>query len=45
MPFIGDVFNWQKPDTNGETFFAAIFPITMIERFTVEWFKVEVNAK
>lgn len=29
--FTGDVFNWQKPDTNGNICFVALFPVTMIE--------------
>lgn len=43
--FTGDIVYWETPDTNGNTGFTALFSITMVERLTVQGFKIKRNTK
>ena len=43
--FTGNIVYWETPNTNGNTCFTALLPITMVERLTVQGFKIKRNTK
>ena len=43
--FTGNTVYWDTPNTNGNTGFTALLSVNMIERLTVQGFKIKRNTK